>query len=58
MKSYVLVLIWAIWAVFFGAGLYSKSIGLEHEGNSLLIMALPFSGILLGWSLHAKKGGK
>lgn len=58
MKSYVLVLIWAIWAVFFGAGLYSKSIGLEHEGKSLLIMALPFSGILLGWGLHARKGGK
>lgn len=58
MKSYVLVLIWAIWAVFFGAGLCSKSIGLEHEGNSLLIMALPFSGILLGWGLHSRKGGK
>lgn len=58
MKNYVLVLIWAIWAVFFGAGLYSKSIALEHEGNSLLIMALPFSGILLGWGLHSRKGGK
>lgn len=58
MKSYVLVLICLIWAVFFGTGLYCKSIGLEQLGNSLLLMALPFSGILLGWGLHARKGGK
>lgn len=58
MKNYVLVLVWLIWAVFFGTGLYSKSIGLEHEGNSLLIMALPFSGILLGWGIYEMKGGK
>lgn len=58
MKSYTLSILIGLGIGAIATGYFLRSIGLHAMAGSTFLAGSALFGILLGWSLHAWKGGK
>nr|DAZ74301.1 MAG TPA: hypothetical protein [Caudoviricetes sp.] len=58
MKEFFPKLFITLWVVAFGVAIFWRSMSFEPFASCMFLTATSLIGVLLGWSLHAWKGGK
>lgn len=58
MKSFFLRLLSTLLVISLGIAIFWQRMGFEPFASCMFLAAASLVGVLLGWSLHAWKGGK